>query len=52
MPAEVGAILEGTVIRLAPYAHDFGHAHVITVRGDHLAGASEPRALDGAAAGY
>ena len=40
------------VRRLAPYAHDFGHAHVISVRGDHLAGASEPRALDGAAAGW
>ena len=40
------------VIRLAPYAHDFGHAHVIAVRGDHLAGASDPRALDGAAAGW
>jgi gamma-glutamyltranspeptidase/glutathione hydrolase len=40
------------VIRLAPYSHDFGHAHVITVRDDHLAAASEPRALDGAAAGY
>ena len=40
------------VVRLGDFAHDFGHAQVITVREDHLAGASDPRALDGAASGW
>ena len=40
------------VLRLGEYAHDFGHAQVITVREDRLAGASDPRALDGAATGW
>ena len=30
----------------------FGHAHVITVEGDHLAGATDPRPRAGAAVGY
>lgn len=35
-----------------PFSHAFGHAHVIRREGDHLAGASDPRALTGAAVGY
>ena len=34
------------------YAHRFGHAHLITVSGDHLAGATDPRPRFGAAAGF
>jgi gamma-glutamyltranspeptidase / glutathione hydrolase len=44
---------------LAKLGHDvtvtpgnYGHAHVIAVRDDHLEGASDPRALSGAAAAY
>jgi gamma-glutamyltranspeptidase/glutathione hydrolase len=40
------------VDRAAPGGHSFGHAHVIVNRDDHLAGASDPRSLAGAAAGY
>jgi gamma-glutamyltranspeptidase/glutathione hydrolase len=35
-----------------PFDHHFGHAHVITVAGDHLAGATDPRPRTGLAAGY
>ncbi|HVE97607.1 MAG TPA: gamma-glutamyltransferase [Mycobacteriales bacterium] len=35
-----------------PYGAGFGHAHVITVRDDVLEGASDGRAVVGAAAGY
>ncbi|HEV7886219.1 MAG TPA: gamma-glutamyltransferase, partial [Acidimicrobiales bacterium] len=42
-----------TVERLAAYAHDFGHAHVIRLEDTGLlAGASDPRALTGAAAAF
>jgi gamma-glutamyltranspeptidase/glutathione hydrolase len=34
------------------YDHHFGHAHVITVAADHLAGATDPRPRTGLAAGY
>ncbi len=37
---------------LQPMSHGFGHAHVIALTGDNLEGASDPRALGGAAAGY
>jgi gamma-glutamyltranspeptidase/glutathione hydrolase len=40
------------VTRADAFSHGFGHAHVIVNRGDHLAGASDPRALAGAAVGY
>jgi gamma-glutamyltranspeptidase/glutathione hydrolase len=40
------------VDRGQPYSHQFGHAHVIRLKGDHLAGAADPRALTGLAAGY
>ncbi len=30
----------------------FGHAHLIEVAGDHLAGMADPRALTGAAIGH
>jgi gamma-glutamyltranspeptidase / glutathione hydrolase len=35
-----------------PFDHHFGHAHVITVAGDHLAAATDPRPRTGLAAGY
>jgi len=34
------------------FSHEFGHAHLIEVRGDTLAAASDPRPLAGAAAGW
>jgi gamma-glutamyltranspeptidase len=34
------------------WAPEFGYAHLITVAGDHLAGAADPRPGSGAAAGY
>ena len=34
------------------FDHHFGHAHVITVMDDHLAGATDPRPRTGLAAGY
>jgi gamma-glutamyltranspeptidase/glutathione hydrolase len=40
------------VARTGMFDHGFGHAHVIVNRGDHLAGASDPRARGGAATGY
>ena len=43
---------EHDVSRGAPFSHQFGHAHVIRVEANGLAGAADPRALSGAAAGY
>lgn len=40
------------VERTMPFSHQFGHAHVIRVEGGGLTGASDPRALTGAAVGY
>ena len=40
------------VVREDPFGHGFGHGHLITVRDDHLAGASDPRARGGTAAGW
>ena len=40
------------VWRTDAFGHSFGHAHVIAVEEDHLAGASDPRARAGAASGY
>jgi gamma-glutamyltranspeptidase/glutathione hydrolase len=40
------------VHRADAFGHGFGHAHVIAVERDRLAGAADPRALVGAAAGY
>ncbi|HZU72873.1 MAG TPA: gamma-glutamyltransferase [Acidimicrobiales bacterium] len=50
--AEALAGLGHRVSTTAPFDHGFGHAHVIAVEDDHLAGASDPRPLAGAAAGY
>ncbi|HWG74337.1 MAG TPA: gamma-glutamyltransferase [Acidimicrobiales bacterium] len=41
-----------TVERTAAFSSDFGHAHYIAARDDHLVGASDPRARSGAAVGY
>jgi gamma-glutamyltranspeptidase / glutathione hydrolase len=41
-----------TVERTPPWGPGFGHAHVIAVEGDNLAGAADPRALVGATAAY
>lgn len=35
-----------------PFDHGFGHAHMIVVRDDHLAGASDPRARSGLCSGF
>ncbi|MEO1063829.1 MAG: gamma-glutamyltransferase [Actinomycetota bacterium] len=40
------------VDRAEPWSTGFGHAHVITAEDGHLAGASDPRALTGAAIGW
>jgi gamma-glutamyltranspeptidase/glutathione hydrolase len=40
------------VWRTDPFSRAFGHAHVIAVEDDRLAGASDPRTRAGAAAGY
>ncbi|HMC42187.1 MAG TPA: gamma-glutamyltransferase [Acidimicrobiales bacterium] len=40
------------VERTEEFDHGFGHAQLITVAGDHLAGASDPRARGGAAAAW
>ncbi|HZQ28453.1 MAG TPA: gamma-glutamyltransferase [Acidimicrobiales bacterium] len=43
----------GHAVDQAPsWGHEFGHAHVIRVNGDHLEGASDPRALSGGSAGW
>lgn len=41
-----------TVAPQRPYGHGFGHAQVIACRDGYLEGASDPRSLGGAAAGY
>lgn len=47
-----GLIQRGHSVRVTdPFGHGFGHAHVIENRGDHLAGASDPRSRGGAAQG-
>ncbi len=38
--------------RLAPFSSSFGHAHIIDCVGETLAGAADPRARSGSAAGY
>jgi gamma-glutamyltranspeptidase / glutathione hydrolase len=40
------------VVDQHPFSHGFGHAHLISVDGDHLAGGSDPRPRFGAAVGY
>jgi gamma-glutamyltranspeptidase/glutathione hydrolase len=40
------------VVRTSAFNTGFGHAHVIVNRDDHVAAASDPRALGGSAAGY
>jgi gamma-glutamyltranspeptidase/glutathione hydrolase len=40
------------VRRTEAFDHGFGHAQLIAVAGDHLAGASDPRARGGAAVGW
>jgi gamma-glutamyltranspeptidase/glutathione hydrolase len=40
------------VSRTDAFSHGYGHAHVIVNHGDHLAGASDPRALGGATAAH
>jgi gamma-glutamyltranspeptidase / glutathione hydrolase len=40
------------VVDEPPFSHGFGHAHLIAVVGDHLAGGSDPRPRFGAAVGY
>ena len=40
------------VTAIDSYGRYFGHAHLITVADDHLAGATDPRPRFGAAAGY
>ena len=40
------------VERLAPHFSGFGHAHLIDIDGEVLAGASDPRALTGGVSGY
>jgi gamma-glutamyltranspeptidase/glutathione hydrolase len=40
------------VERVAPFGHGFGHAHVIRVAAGGWAGAADPRALSGGAAGF
>lgn len=42
----------GHDVMTAEYGRAFGHAHLITVEDDHLAGAADPRALSGAAAAW
>jgi gamma-glutamyltranspeptidase / glutathione hydrolase len=40
------------VVNQPPFSHTFGHAHLIAVEGDHLAGGSDPRPRFGAALGF
>ncbi len=40
------------VTEVGPFDGAFGHAHLISVEADHLAGASDPRPGSGAALGY
>jgi gamma-glutamyltranspeptidase/glutathione hydrolase len=41
-----------SVVRDAPYDGSFGHAHLITVEDDHLAGATDPRPRFGGVAAW
>jgi gamma-glutamyltranspeptidase/glutathione hydrolase len=45
-----GLVARGHTARVTP--SNYGHAHAIRVHADHLEGASDPRALGGAAAAY
>lgn len=47
-----GLAARGHRVSRRPVGHGFGHAHVIVSHGDHLEGASDPRALAGSAAGH
>lgn len=48
-----GLLARGHRAEAAPaWSHGFGHAHLISVDGDHLAGASDPRPRTGAATGW
>jgi gamma-glutamyltranspeptidase len=40
------------VVGQPPFSHRFGHAQLIAVEGEHLAGGSDPRPRFGAAVGY
>jgi gamma-glutamyltranspeptidase/glutathione hydrolase len=51
-PASWQSSLERLGHRVATSARNYGHAHAILCHEDHLEGASDPRALAGAAAGY
>ena len=52
-PWHTGLVDRGHVVEgEPPFSHAFGHAHVITVADDHLAGAADPRARGGGAAGW
>jgi gamma-glutamyltranspeptidase/glutathione hydrolase len=43
----------GHAVEVRPaWSHGFGHAHLIAVEDDRVAGAADPRSLCGAAAGY
>jgi gamma-glutamyltranspeptidase/glutathione hydrolase len=48
-----GLEARGHRVEAAPaFSHGFGHAHVISVDGEALAGASDPRSRTGAATGW
>ena len=51
---DAGLMARGHEVRRSPHAidHAFGHTQVIEVSDGVLAGVADPRALDGAAAGY
>ena len=54
-PSAPAAWADGLATRghqVAVTGGNYGHAHVIAVRGEHLEGASDPRALSGEAAAY
>lgn len=52
-PWRAGLVERGHTVETDPsFSHGFGHAHVITVADDHLAGAADPRARGGGAAGW
>jgi gamma-glutamyltranspeptidase / glutathione hydrolase len=48
-----GLEARGHAVEVRPaWSHGFGHAHLIAVEDDRLAGAADPRSLVGVAAGY
>ncbi|MGH8981904.1 MAG: gamma-glutamyltransferase family protein [Acidimicrobiales bacterium] len=51
-PGALAALGQRLAQRSEDEMHEFGHAHVIVCRDGVLEGASDPRAHDGAAAGY